>query len=189
MSDNPKPFDASRRRFALQSMTLGGSVLLAGSARAASPSPSPSPSPSQEAAAVAPNQTAGPVQQDGLSPRLTMHGLDTWHGVPAAGLRVELFGIEGGAGGEGGELRHLRTVTLAPSGRSEPPLLIGDAYRVGTYELVLHVDEYFAQRNASLPEPPFLSKIPVRFRVTDATQRIHLPVLFGPWNYNYYRGS
>ena len=83
----------------------------------------------------------------------------------------------------------MQTVTLAANGRSEPPLLIGDSYRTGTYELLLHVDEYFAARKASLPQPSFLSKIPLRVRVTDAGQRIHLPVLFGPWSYNYYRGS
>jgi 5-hydroxyisourate hydrolase len=88
-----------------------------------------------------------------------------------------------------GQAKHIQTVTLAASGRSEPPLLIGDAYRAGTYELLLHVDEYFAARKADLPAPLFLSKIPLRFRVTDITQRIHLPVLFGPWSYNYYRGS
>jgi 5-hydroxyisourate hydrolase len=174
--DTPLTFDAGRRRFALQTMTLGGSVLLAGTALAAGEQAAPAPAP-------APNQTTGPVQQDGLSPRLTMHALDTWHGTPAAGMRVDVARIEDG------QPRHLQTVTLAASGRSEPPLLIGDAYRAGTYELVLHVDEYFAARKASLPRPLFLSKIPLRFRVTDITQRIHLPVLFGPWSYNYYRGS
>ena len=70
---------------------------------------------------------------------------------------------------------------VAPAnGRSEPPLLLGDAYRTGTYELVMHVDEYFAARKANLPQPLFLSKIPLRLRVTDASQRIHLPVTFGP---------
>ena len=49
--------------------------------------------------------------------------------------------------------------------------------------------EYFAARKANLPQPLFLSKIPLRLRVTDASQRIHLPVTFGPWSYNYYRGS
>jgi 5-hydroxyisourate hydrolase len=165
-------FDAGRRRFALQSVTLGGSVLLAGTALAAG-----------QEAAPAPNQTGGPVQQDGLSPRLTMHALDTWHGTPAAGMRVDLSAIEDGRS------RHLLTATLAASGRSEPPLLIDEAYRIGTYELLLHVDEYFAARKANLPQPLFLSKVPVRFRVTDASQRIHLPVLVGPWSYNYYRGS
>jgi 5-hydroxyisourate hydrolase len=173
MRDNdPTSVDASRRRFALQSVALGGGLLLAGGAQAAG-----------EQAGTVPNQTTGPVQQDGLSPRLTMHALDTWHGTPAAGMRVGMFRIEEGRS------RHLQTVTLAASGRSEPPLLEGDAYRAGTYELLLHVDEYFTARKASLPQPLFLSTIPLRFRVTDITQRIHLPVLFGPWSYNYYRGS
>ncbi|SPC16609.1 hydroxyisourate hydrolase [Cupriavidus taiwanensis] len=163
--------DPARRRFALQSMMLGGGALLAGASWGATP------------AAPAPNQTAAPVQQGGLSPRLTLHALDTYHGTPAAGMRVEMFRIDH-------EQRvPLQTVTLAANGRSEPPLLIGDSYRTGTYELILHVDEYFAARNASLPQPSFLSKIPLRVRVTDAGQRIHLPVLFGPWSYNYYRGS
>ena len=162
-------FDASRRRFALQSVALGGSMLMAKAALSAD--------------APTPNQTTGPVQQEGLSPRLTMHGLDTWHGTPAAGMRVDLFAIEDGRS------KLLQTITLAASGRSEPPLLIGETYRAGTYELLLHADEYFAARKADLPQPMFLSKIPLRFRITDANQRIHLPVLFGPWSYNYYRGS
>src|SRR5215469_15161938 len=171
----PSPaLDISRRRFALQSVALGGSMLMAKAAMSADAPSSPSP---------APNQTTGPVQQDGLSPRLTMHALDTWHGTPAAGMRVDLFSIEDG------RPKLLQTITLAASGRSEPPLLIGDTYRVGTYELLLHVDDYFASRHVDLPQPLFLSKIPLRFRVTDASQRIHLPVLFGPWSYNYYRGS
>ncbi|MDR5773345.1 MULTISPECIES: hydroxyisourate hydrolase [unclassified Caballeronia] len=165
-------FDARRRRFALQSMALGSSVLFAGTAHAAGME-----------AAPAPNQNTGPVQQDGLSPRLTMHGLDTWHGTPAAGMRADLFSIENG------QPKLMQTITLAPSGRSEPPLLIDETYRVGTYELLLHADDYFAALKTELPTPLFLSKVPLRFRITDASQRIHLPVLFGPWSYNYYRGS
>ncbi|BAN25427.1 transthyretin [Caballeronia insecticola] len=156
----------------MASTALGTGMLMSKAAFAADAPNAPSP-----------NQTSGPVQQDGLSPRLTMHGLDTWNGTPAAGMRVDLFAIEGDRS------RLLQTTTLAASGRSEPPLLIGDMYRVGTYELLLHVDEYFASRKVNLPQPLFLSKIPLRFRITDAGQRIHLPVLFGPWSYNYYRGS
>lgn len=171
--DTSSAADLGRRRFALRSVALGGSMLMAKTALAAD-APSTSPSP---------NQTSGPVQQDGLSPRLTMHGLDTWHGTPAAGMRVDLFVIEND------RPKLLQTISLAPSGRSEPPLLVGDTYRAGTYELLLHVDGYFAARKANLPQPMFLSKIPLRFRITDVSQRIHLPVLFGPWSYNYYRGS
>ncbi|SDD12079.1 5-hydroxyisourate hydrolase [Cupriavidus sp. YR651] len=169
--------NTSRRRFALQSVTLGSGALIAATsltAQAAETAPTSTP---------APNQTTGPVQQGGLSPRLTMHALDTYHGTPAAGLRVDFLKIDGA------HSQMIRTVTLPGNGRTDPPLLIGDTYRAGTYELVLHVDEYFAERQAALPQPPFLSRIPLRFRITDVTQRIHLPVLFGPWSYNYYRGS
>jgi len=31
--------------------------------------------------------------------------------------------------------------------------------------------------------------VPVRFVIQDATQRYHLPILFTPWGYSYYRGS
>jgi 5-hydroxyisourate hydrolase len=170
--DTIPAFDMNRRRFALQSMALGGSMLMAKAALAA-----------DTQTPASPNQTTGPVQQDGLSPRLTMHALDTWHGTPAAGMRVDLFAIMEGRS------KLVQTITLAASGRSEPPLLIGDTYREGTYELLLHADEYFAASKANLPQPLFLSKIPLRFRITDINQRIHLPVLFGPWSYNYYRGS
>lgn len=135
------------------------------------------------AAGTAPLQTAGPTLQGGLSPRLTIHVLDIHHGTPAAGLRFELSAITG-------ERRTLlRGATTNPVGRTDEPLLVGDTYRPGTYELLLHADEYFAQRQASLPTPPFLAKVPIRFRVADAGERIHLPVLLGPWSYSYYRGS
>ena len=176
MRDNPTPtqpaFDASRRRFALQSIALGGGFCSQVGTQAAG-----------EQAATVPNQTTGPVQQDGLSPRLTMHALDTWHGTPAAGMRVDMFRIEEG------QSRHLQTVTLAASGRSEPPLLIGDAYRTGIYELLLHVDEYFAARKAEPASAAVLVEDSAALSRDRSTQRIHLPVLFGPWSYNYYRGS
>ena len=35
----------------------------------------------------------------------------------------------------------------------------------------------------------FLSKVPLRFVIQDAAQRVHLAALFSPWGYSYYRGS
>jgi 5-hydroxyisourate hydrolase len=31
--------------------------------------------------------------------------------------------------------------------------------------------------------------VPIRFSVYDASQRYHVPILFNPWSYSYYRGS
>ena len=57
------------------------------------------------------------------------------------------------------------------------------------YEMLLHVDEYFAAKGARLPRPAFLSKVPVRLQIVNTAERIHLPIQFGPWSYTYSRGS
>lgn len=170
-TDLPMP---GRRRLALTGLSLGAAALLPGAGRAAE---------QPSAAAPAPSQSTGPIALHGASPRLTVHVLDTFHGTPAAGLRVDLSAFDGG------QHALLRAVTLNPNGRSDEPLLIGDTYRAGRYELLLHVDDYYATRQATLPEPSFLSKVPIRFQVKNTAERIHLPILLGPWSYTYYRGS
>lgn len=75
------------------------------------------------------------------------------------------------------------------NGRSDGPVIQGEELKVGRYELLLHLDDYFAKLGVKLPSPNFLSKVPLRFAVYDAAQRYHIPVLFNPWSYSYYRGS
>lgn len=128
-------------------------------------------------------QTAAPASMAGASPRLTVHAIDTFHGATAPGLKFELSRFEDN------RWRLLTTALSQQGGRTAEPLLIGDAYRAGRYELLLHLDDYFAQRQAALPQPPFLTKVPLRFVVHDAAQRVHLAALFSPWGYSYYRGS
>ena len=53
----------------------------------------------------------------------------------------------------------------------------------------MYVDEDVAKVGAKLPSPNFLTRIPVRFGIADASQRYHVAVLFSPWSYSYYRGS
>jgi 5-hydroxyisourate hydrolase len=56
--------------------------------------------------------------------RLSTHVLDTMHGKPAAGVKIELYALEG-------EARRLikRAVTNA-DGRTDAPLLIGEEYQL-----------------------------------------------------------
>jgi 5-hydroxyisourate hydrolase len=133
------------------------------------------------------NQPAGlktaPVSQMGLSPRLTMHAIDTFHGTPGAGMKCQLSVLEGG------QYREIKSVTTAENGRTAEPLLAEDALKPGRYELLLYFEDYFRKRDVKLPTPNFLSVVPVRFVIKDVTQRYHLPVLFSPWGYSYYRGS
>ena len=161
----------ARRQFALSGLALGAAVLLPAAAAAQTPP------------AAGPAQASGPIVLHGVSPRLTVHALDTYHGSAAAGLRIDFSKREGES------YKLIRTVTANANGRSDDPLLIGESYQAGDYELLLHVDEYFAAKSAKLPTPPFLSKVPVRIRVVNIAERIHLPIQFGPWSYTYSRGS
>ncbi|WP_082483598.1 hydroxyisourate hydrolase [Methylobacterium sp. Leaf87] len=156
---------------------IGGVALAAVPGALAQANPPPA-SPSQPGAL-----TTAPVTQAGLGPRLTLHAIDNFHGTPGAGMVCDLSIREGDA------YRPIKTVTTAANGRTSEPLLSEDALKVGHYELLMHFEAYFAKTGATLPSPNFLGLVPVRFVIRDASQRYHLPVLFTPWGYSYYRGS
>jgi 5-hydroxyisourate hydrolase len=112
--------------------------------------------------------------------RLTTHVLDMAQGRPGAGVRVELFRLDGEAG------TVLATATTNRDGRTEKALAEGDGFRSGTYQLVFHIGEYFRAQGL---KPSFLDVVPVRFTIVDAGQHYHLPLLCTPWSYSTYRGS
>jgi len=168
---NDELLHPARRQFALSGLALGATALLPAAAAAQTP------------AADKPAQASGPIVLHGVSPRLTVHALDTFHGSAATGLRIDFSRLDGDT------YKLIRTVTANANGRSDEPLLIGETYQAGDYELLFHVDEYFAGKNAKLPTPPFLSKVPVRIRIVNIAERVHLPIQFGPWSYTYSRGS
>ena len=101
--------------------------------------------------------------------RLTTHVLDTATGTPAAGIEIELHRIE-----DGGRTQ-LATARTNADGRTDAPLL--DDLAPGEYELTFHVDG------------PFLSSVPVRFKVADDDRGYHVPLLVSPFSYTTYRGS
>ena len=115
--------------------------------------------------------------------QLTTHILDIMSGKPAAGVKVELFAVDG----DGREL--LAMAVTNQDGRCEKPLLADSAFGAGTYELVFHVGDYFAAGGAAESEPPFLDVVPVRFSVADAERNYHVPLLVSAYGYSTYRGS
>ncbi len=114
-----------------------------------------------------------------MAGKLTTHVLDTAAGRPAAGVEIVLVRVADGA-----EVARTRTNS---DGRTDLPLLDGDAFGPGTYELRFHVAPYFAGR-PGIAEPPFLDVVPVRFTIVDDTHH-HVPLLVSPWAYSTYRGS
>lgn len=116
-------------------------------------------------------------------PRLSTHVLDTANGRPAAGLRLTLWRLSDGA-----RERVVEAATNA-DGRTDAPLMSGETYRTGTYELEFQVADYFRRMGASLTDPPFLDVVPIRFAITEPDGHYHVPLLVSPWSYATYRGS
>ncbi|MGH8689818.1 MAG: hydroxyisourate hydrolase [Burkholderiales bacterium] len=108
--------------------------------------------------------------------RLTTHVLDTANGRPGAGITVDLSMLRSG------EWQLLKSVRTNADGRTDTPLLEGEALRPGAYELAFHLGSYFKSEG-------FLDLVPVRFVIVDAAVHYHVPLLCSPWGYTTYRGS
>ena len=115
--------------------------------------------------------------------RVTTHVLDTARGKPAAGVKITLYRISGQS-----HRKIAETVTNA-DGRTDAPMLAGDALKVGSYELVFSAGDYLRASGQATSEVLFLDEIPIRFGVPDAGQHYHVPLLISPFAYSTYRGS
>ncbi|MDJ0906259.1 MAG: hydroxyisourate hydrolase [Woeseiaceae bacterium] len=113
--------------------------------------------------------------------KLTTHVLDTASGIPAAGVDIRLYALEGG--------RELRAAAVTnDDGRTEQPLLADEVLVTGDYELEFDVGDYFRRRGAELDDPAFLNTVVIRFAVRKG-EHYHVPLLVSPWSYSTYRGS
>jgi 5-hydroxyisourate hydrolase len=115
--------------------------------------------------------------------RLSTHVLDTALGRPAKGVRITLFRLEGDS------RRKLLEVETNADGRTDQPLLTGDALEAGSYELVFQAGDYLRTSGQAGAGVLFLDQIPIRFGVPDAAQHYHVPLLISPFAYSTYRGS
>jgi 5-hydroxyisourate hydrolase len=113
--------------------------------------------------------------------KLTTHVLDVAAGVPADGMRIDLH--------RGSPPAHLASLVTGADGRCAKSLLEGEALQRGAYELSFHVGEYFRARGVTLPDPPFLDVVVIRFGVADTAASYHVPLVVSPWSYSTYRGS
>lgn len=113
--------------------------------------------------------------------RLTTHVLDTAKGKPGSNIKVELYSLRNGR-------KLIKTLTTNADGRTDEPLLEGDAFSHGRWELVFHVGSYFSASESTAPDVPFLDEVPLRFGISSDVH-YHVPLLVSPWSYSTYRGS
>lgn len=114
-----------------------------------------------------------------MSGFLTTHVLDTASGLPAAGMTVDLYRLDG-------DVRaHVVTMITNDDGRTDGPILPAADFAVGRYELLFQAGAYFCRTEA----PTFLDDIPIRFGINDPTSHYHVPLLVSPFSFSTYRGS
>lgn len=115
--------------------------------------------------------------------KLSTHILDLAHGKPGAGMNIEFYQVNGN------ERKLIKQAVSNQDGRTNEPLLEGNALVPGCYELVFSAGDYFAALGVAMPSPRFVDRVTLAFGVADASQNYHVPLLVSPWAYSTYRGS
>ena len=114
-------------------------------------------------------------------PGLSIHFVDVTRGVPARGMRIEVFALAP-------QRTQIAEGQLGPSGALDHAIS-GATLAAGPYEVVFHAGAFFASAGVAQPAPPFLDMVPFRFNVFAPEQHIHLPMKITPWGFSLYRGS
>ncbi len=114
-------------------------------------------------------------------PGLSVHAVDVTRGVPAGGMRIEVFALVP-------VRRLIAEGRLSVSGMFDHAIA-GQRLQPGTYEVVFHAAAFFRDAGVPQAEPPFLGEVPFRFAIADPEQHYHLPMKITPWGFSLYRGS
>ena len=115
--------------------------------------------------------------------RLTTHVLDTTHGLPGAEIKVELYKVSEDS------TEKMATVITNSDGRTDAPILAGNDFRPGKYQLVFYVADYYRSKGVELDGVPFLDDVVIRFGLDDPEAHYHVPLLVSPYSFSTYRGS
>jgi 5-hydroxyisourate hydrolase len=113
---------------------------------------------------------------------ISVHAVDVARGLPAQGMRVELFALRGG------RRVALAEGALGANGAFDHPVTAGQGVEAGVHEAVFHVGAYLRDSGAAA-DTTFLGEVPFRFTVTDVDQHYHLPLKFTPWGFSLFRGA
>lgn len=113
------------------------------------------------------------------APGLTVHVIDTHHGIGAGGVRVTLRTPDGS---------ETSALTMA-EGRTCDWLVAPGALQLGSYEISYQLETYFQTFGYRGAACAFFPTARLNFRVTERDRHLHLPLLAAPWGYSCYRGS
>ena len=111
---------------------------------------------------------------------ISTHILDVARGAPAGQVEVTLA-----TQNTDESWTQLSNAWTDQDGRVKPFFLVSEPLPAGTYRLVFDTDSYFT----GLSVEAFFPQVTIVFKVDDAAQHYHVPLLISPYGYSTYRGS
>lgn len=112
--------------------------------------------------------------------KLTTHILDTSMGTPAKEVEIRLYKRNDSS------LKLINSAKTNEDGRCNEPLLSGNLFEEGCYEIEFNIGHYYATKDIDCP---FLKDVVIRFYISNSDENYHVPLLISPFSYSTYRGS
>ena len=112
--------------------------------------------------------------------KLTTHILDTSMGTPAKAVEIKLYKRNDSS------LKLINSAKTNEDGRCNEPLLSGNLFEEGCYEIEFNIGHYYATKDIDCP---FLKDVVIRFYISNSDENYHVPLLISPFSYSTYRGS
>ena len=114
--------------------------------------------------------------------KLTTHVLDLVNGCPGRGIGVKLYYLEN-------KEEIVKQDNTNADGRCDEPLVEGSAFKNGDYKLIFDVGTYHESMGMLKNSKKFLDLVTIQFKVEDASEHYHVPLLLSTYGYSTYRGS
>ena len=99
---------------------------------------------------------------------ISIHAVDVARGVPAAGLQVRLWLLDG-------DRTEIAAGACTESGLLKHPVAEGAGAVRGVYEVEFDVGAYYRALGWALPNPSFLEVAVFRFGIDRVSEHFHLP--------------
>ena len=99
--------------------------------------------------------------------KLTTHVLDVYSGKPGKNIKVKLFFLNGK------DREIINSLVLNNDGRSDKPLAEKDKFKLGKYELVFYIGDYFKEIIKN-EKQSFLDDVVVRFNISNNKENYHV---------------
>jgi 5-hydroxyisourate hydrolase len=114
---------------------------------------------------------------------ISIHVIDVSRGVPAAGLAVAVFRVEGSA------LQPVSAGAVDAKGHYDDVALMSRTMAPGRYAARFEIGHYYRAAGVAVADPAFLETVLFEFGLADPAQHYHLPLKMTPWGYSLFRGG